>query len=150
MKIDWKTLLVCTMIPAVLGSLIALFLDVESYGAMIKPFLAPPKWVFPVVWTILYLLMGISSYFILKSKDGTEGLRWYILQLTVNLLWPLFFFNFKNYGLSFLWIILLILLVGKMIYEFYKVDKKAAYLQIPYFLWLIFAAYLNFAIYLLN
>jgi tryptophan-rich sensory protein len=117
-----------------------------------QPPLSPPAWLFPVVWTILYTLMGISSYLILTSEEETvkKAGMLYGYQLVVNFLWPTFFFNFQWYLFSFLWLLLLIVLVIAMIREFYKISKPAAYLNIPYLLWLLFAGYLNFAIWRLN
>ena len=118
---------------------------------MIQPSFAPPAILFPIVWTILYTLMGISSYLVItEGGDNEKALKYYVLQLTVNLIWPFLFFSLKMYILSFVWILLLIYLVVRMILEFYKINKTAAYLQIPYLLWLIFASILNLAISLLN
>lgn len=133
--------------PLVLGSIGGFLTDSSSYNTLIKPVLSPPGIVFPIVWTILYLLMGISSYLIYKNKGN---LKIFYLQLILNSIWTLIFFNLKEYLLSFIWIIILILLVGIMIYDFYKINKKAALIQIPYLLWLIFASYLSYSIYILN
>ena len=118
------------------------------YSFINRPPLSPPSWLFPVVWTILYILMGISVaiYYIKTNKVPAI----YIFQLLVNFIWPLIFFNLEAYFLSFIVLLLLIVLVIKMIKEFYNVSKLAGLLQIPYLIWLLFATYLNFAIYLLN
>ena len=119
-----------------------------------KPLLSPPAFLFPIVWTILYILMGISAYLILKSdanlEEKTKALKIYIYQLGVNFLWPIFFFNFKWYFFSFLWILLLWVLIIVMIREFSRISKTAGYLLIPYLLWVTFATYLTFAIWMLN
>ena len=122
-----------------------------DYGTLQKPFLAPPGIVFPIVWTILYILMGIS-YGILKSnnKNNLEIDFIYYFQLAVNALWSIFFFVFKWRLFSFIWIIILIILVIHMIKLFYEKNKIAGLLQIPYVLWIIFASYLNLAFYILN
>lgn len=118
-----------------------------------KPPLAPPGWVFPVVWTVLYGLMGISAARIWsapKSQARSRGLNLFIAQLIVNFFWSPIFFNARAYGLALAWLLLLWVLVGLMISQFRKVDNTAALLQIPYLLWLTFAAYLNWAVWQLN
>ena len=140
------------LIPLILGGLVGLFISSSiDYNTLIKPFLAPPSFLFPIIWTILYILMGVS-YGILKSNSlldsNTKFL--YYLQLFVNLLWPIFFFVFKWRFFSFVWIIILVLLVIAMIAEFYSKNKTAGLLQIPYLLWSLFATYLTLSIYLLN
>lgn len=156
MKVNWKLLITCVAIPLAVGFAASLLTgsEVEVFEGVNKPPLSPPAWLFPVVWTILYTLMGISSYLILTSGAGREevknALSVYAYQLVVNFLWPTFFFNFRWFLFSFLWLVLLIFLVVSMIREFYKISKPAAYLNIPYLLWLIFAGYLNFTIWWLN
>jgi len=118
-----------------------------DYNSLKQPPLAPPGFLFPIVWTILYILMGVSTY--LVSKKETVPMIYYV-QLGVNALWSIIFFVFKLRLFAFAWIILLVILVVKMIIEFYKIDKVASYLQIPYLLWILFAGYLNLGIYLLN
>ena len=122
-----------------------------EFGMLQKPPLAPPGILFPIVWTILYTLMGVS-YGRLKTKGLTDEKvnQVYYLQLVINALWSIFFFSLEWRLFSFFWIITLIIAVIAMIREFYARDKVAGLLQIPYLLWLLFAAYLNLAIYLLN
>ena len=110
------------------------------YNSLNKSSLTPPPKVFSIVWTILYILMGISSY-IVSEKNGNLDI--YVVQLIVNLLWSFLFFTFKWYLLSFLWILLLIVLVVIMIKDFYKSSKISAYLQIPYLLWIIWSRMVN-------
>lgn len=143
-----KSILVPVILGGIVGILISGFID---YDSLQKPFLAPPSLAFPIVWTILYILMGVS-YGRLKEKSliDKEISRIYYLQLAVNLLWPIFFFILKWRLFSLIWIILLAVLVGIMIIRFYRKDKLAGLLQIPYILWTIFATYLNLGIYLLN
>lgn len=156
MKINWKLLVICIAIPLVVGGVAALLTSggMDVFESVNKPPLSPPAWLFPVVWTILYTLMGISSYLILTSGAEREevhnALSVYAYQLAVNFLWPTFFFNFQWFFFSFLWLLLLIFLVVSMIREFYKLSETAAYLNIPYLIWLLFAGYLNFAIWWLN
>ena len=156
MKIKWKQLIVCIAIPLLVGGLAAALTGrgMDVFDRVSKPPLSPPAWLFPVVWMILYTLMGISSYLILNAEAEEEEIRkaltLYGYQLVVNFLWPTFFFSFQWYFFSFLWLLLLIGLVVGMISEFYKISKPAAWLNIPYLIWLVFAGYLNFAIWKLN
>lgn len=150
-----NTLIISILIPLLTGGLSALL---SSNGMMIynstanKPPLTPPNIVFPIVWTILYILMGISSYIVYNEKNSftPTALKWYGIQLFLNFCWPLIFFNLMMYLTAFIWIILMIVSILIMIYYFYKVKPVSAYLQIPYVLWCIFAAYLTLATYLLN
>lgn len=140
-------------IPLILGLIVGfLSRPTASYEALVKPFFAPPGFVFPIVWTILYLLMGISSYLIAQSNNPRRypALITYMEQLFVNLAWSPIFFTLSFRFLAFLWILFLIYLVVKMIVQFKRVSHRAAYLQIPYLLWLIFAALLSFSIVILN
>lgn len=120
---------------------------------IVKPPLSPPGWVFPVVWAILYVLMGIGAakvYQAPASKTRSMGLNLFITQLVVNFFWSPIFFNLQDFGFSLLWLLLLWGLVLWMILAFRKVKPLAAKLQIPYLLWLTFAAYLNFGVWYLN
>ena len=125
-----------------------------SYAEMIqKPPLAPPGWVFPVVWTVLYALMGISAariWLAPPSPARNRGLNLFWLQLAVNFLWSPIFFNAGAYGFALIWLLLLWVLVLLMILQFRKVDLPAALLQVPYLIWLTFAAYLNWGVFRLN
>lgn len=126
--------------------------NMELYQAINRPSLSPPSWLFPAVWTVLYILMGISSALVCreKAKESILALLVYGIQLFVNFCWTLLFFNLRSYLFSFIWLIFLLALILWMIYEFYRVNRLAALLQIPYFLWVLFAGYLNLMIYLLN
>lgn len=120
---------------------------------IVKPPLSPPGWIFPVVWAILYALMGIGAakvYQAPASKTRSMGLNLFITQLVVNFFWSPIFFNLQDFGFSLLWLLLLWGLVLWMILAFRKVDPLAAKLQIPYLLWLTFAAYLNLGVWYLN
>lgn len=126
----------------------------QMYAEMIqKPPLSPPGWLFPVVWTILYGLMGIGAARIAAypvDRQRSRALNAFVIQLTVNFFWSLIFFNAGAYGFALLWLLLLWILVIVMIWLFYQVDKTAALFQIPYFLWVSFAAYLNYGVWQLN
>ena len=147
-KIYVKSILIPVIIGGIVGIIISNSID---YNTLQKPFLAPPSIAFPIVWTILYILMGIS-YGILDSNslvDSKTNIIYY-LQLFVNALWSIIFFTLKWRLFAFIWILLLCILVIIMIYNFYKKNKIAGLLQIPYLLWIIFASYLNISTYLLN
>lgn len=152
--IKLKSLLINLLIPLGGGWLVSFITqgNTEIYKNILLPKFAPPSLVFPIVWTILYFLMGISAYMVYESdsKIKSQALKVYALQLCLNFLWPLIFFNGQMFLASFIILLLLWLTVLWMIILFYKVKPLAAYLQIPYILWLTFAAYLNLAIYLLN
>lgn len=124
----------------------------DIYKYLDKPLLAPPSILFPIVWTILYILMGISAYIIYESnnKDKKDALIVYGIQLAVNFIWPIFFFLLNYRLLAFVIIILLLITIVLMILKFYKINKISACLQIPYLLWVIFASYLNYSLYILN
>lgn len=140
------------LIPLLIGGFVGLVTsNYTNYNTLIQPSFAPPAILFPIVWTILYTLMGIS-YGILKSNSLTDDKIniIYYSQLFVNALWSFFFFVFEWRLFAFFWILLLIFLVILMIIEFYKKNKLAGLLQIPYLLWISFASVLNLAVYLLN
>lgn len=135
-------------IPLILGSIIGLLSGLGgNYNNYIKPDITPPNIVFPIAWTILYTLMGISNY--LFTKDGNKN-KYYIPQLIVNLIWPIIFFVLKWYFIAIIWLILLLVLVILMVYKYYQKNKIAAYLQIPYILWLCFATILAIQVFRLN
>lgn len=153
---NWKTLLLCLAVPLAAGGIGALLAGGfgESYGAMYKPLLSPPGWVFPVVWTALYLLMGYAGWLVLTS-DASEprrrrALTVFGVQLLLNLLWPLLFFRLGWYGFAFVWLLLLILAVLLCLLLFRYISKRAGELLVPYLLWLFFAAYLNLGAAILN
>jgi len=151
-KINVKKLLFNILLPVVLGSLVGLLTSsFTNYDEIIQPRFAPPGILFPIVWTILYTFMGISIYLVKENNSKNQAsIKIYKLQLIVNLLWSFLFFTFRLYLVSFIWIILLIVLVIHMILNFYKISKPAAYIQIPYLIWLFYASILNFQIFLLN
>lgn len=153
-KINYKQLassLAISLGTGILSGLITM-MGMENFENASKPPLTPPNYLFPIVWTILFILMGISAYFIFRNDEleKTNAMIVYGVQLLVNFFWPIFFFNFSAYLFSFIWIIILWLLIILMIKMFYPISKTAALLQIPYLLWVTFAAYLNFGVYYLN
>lgn len=154
MKINYKKLLFYIIGTNFIGGLFAIFVNSSgAYKTLVKPPLSPPGILFPIVWVILYTLMGISLYLVSEAnsiKDKTKAYTLYVAQLIVNSLWTLFYFGLNMRLFSFFWIVFLLVLVLLMIKEFLKHNKTAGYLQIPYVLWLIFASYLNLATYLLN
>ena len=156
MKQKWKTLLIAVAVPLVVGGLSALLTgrNMDLFDVVRKPPLSPPGWLFPVVWTILYILMGLASWLVYNSGSNAmekeRALQPYAIQLIVNFFWSPIFFNARAYGLALVWLLLLWVLVLLMILEFRKSDKTTAYLQIPYLLWLTFAACLNWAVWQMN
>lgn len=153
MKIQWKNLLSCLAIPLAAGGLSALLTQnsMETFDSISKPILSPPGWLFPVVWTFLYILMGIASYLVLTSgKASRTALTVYGVQLAFNFLWTIIFFNLELYLFAFIWLVLLWLLIFETMLLFCQISRPAGYLMLPYLLWVTFAGYLNYSIYLLN
>ena len=148
----FKIYLKSILIPLVLGGIVGFIISGSTdYNSLIQPELAPPAILFPIVWTILYFLMGLSYGIITIYSDLDSDVKTiYYSQLIVNLIWPIIFFVMKNRLLALIWIILLLILIIIMIIKFYKKNKVASLIQIPYLLCTFFATYLNFSIYLLN
>ncbi|MBQ8192603.1 MAG: tryptophan-rich sensory protein [Bacilli bacterium] len=136
-KVNYKELLLYALFPLVLGIIVGLLTDTSTYSGSI------PAIVFPIVWSILYVLMGISSYLV---RDKKELMIIYIINLIVNYAWSFIFFNLEFRVFAFFWILLLLGITIYMAYKFYKENKLAGYLLIPYILWLVFAAFLNLSI----
>lgn len=155
-KSNWKTYGLWILITEAVGALSGLLSreGTKIYSeSIVQPPLSPPAIVFPIVWTILFALMGISAariYMADPSQTRSRGLNLYIAQLVVNFFWSLIFFNAQAFGFAFIWLLLLWALVLWMILTFRKIDPLAAWLQIPYLLWLTFAAYLNLGVWYLN
>ena len=156
MKRTWKTYTFWILLSVGIGALSG-FLSREGAATfsetVVQPPLSPPAWLFPVVWSILYVLMGISATRISLAPDSPQkkqGLNLFIIQLVLNFFWSLIFFNLQAYGLAFLWLVALWITVFLMILSFRKADPVAALLQIPYLIWLTFAAYLSFGVWYLN
>ena len=156
MAVSWKKLIPCLFLPLLVGGLAAL-LSGDSravFDALQKPPLTPPGWVFPVVWTVLYLMMGAASYLVLTSSAPREEIRSalavYGLQLFANFFWPILFFRLEAFLPAFLLLLLLFALILLTIGRFLAVSRAAGRLLVPYAVWVAFAGYLNLAIYLLN
>ncbi len=155
-KINWTALILAILIPLAVGALSAGITagSMAMFEQLDKPPLAPPGWLFPVVWTVLFVFMGISSYLICAADAPDEqklrALRIYAVQLAVNFFWSIIFFNLRAYLVAFWWLILLWGLIIWTISAFGKISKPAAWLLVPYLLWVTFAGYLNYGIYLLN
>ena len=147
-KIYAKSIFIPVAVGLIIGAITSSSME---YNTLNQPVLAPPSILFPIVWTILYVLMGVS-YGILESKSlvNSEIKFIYYLQLFVNSMWSIIFFTFEWRLFAFIWLLILILLIIMMIIKFYNKDKVAGLLQIPYLLWALFASYLNLSIYILN
>lgn len=155
MKIDWKKLIICLFVPLAVGGLSAFFTrnSMEDFEQLTKPPLAPPGWLFPVVWTVLFILMGIASYLVATSDQpykSRSALLVYGVQLIFNFLWSLIFFNLNAYTFAFIWLIILWLLIFLTLRMFYNISKPAGLLLVPYLIWVTFAGYLNLGIAILN
>ena len=156
MQSKTKTFLFFTAIPLLVGIVAGLLTrgSMETFSRLNQPPLSPPGILFPIVWTILYTLMGIASYLVYSSGKGKEeisnALLIYFLQLAVNFFWSIFFFNLEWYTFAFFWLVLLWVLIFYTIRLFYPISNTAAYLLIPYLLWVTFAGYLNLGIAALN
>lgn len=152
-----KSYIISILIALGVGGLSA-FLTRESmgiYAEISTPPLSPPAVLFPIVWTILYVLMGISAAMVYNSKgtsvtNRTQSLFTYGVSLVVNFFWSIIFFNMRMYFLAFVWLVLLWVLILKTILEYWDINKTSAKLQIPYLIWVAFAGYLTFSIFLLN
>ena len=155
MKLQWKPLLIALAIPLTVGALSTLLSGGTAlYGELVKPPLSPPGWVFPVVWTVLYLLMGYASRLVWRSDAPKEqkrrALTLYALQLLANFLWPLLFFGAESLLGALICLLVLWALILLTIRAFSGISEKAADLLLPYILWVTFAAYLNLGFFLLN
>lgn len=131
---------------------LTIFNSFFDYNKINLPFFAPPRLLFPIVWSILYILMAYSATLIIQSDslNRNEALSVYYRQLLINFLWPFLFFYLKFYDFAFLWIVFLWANVLYMILIFYPISSRSALLQIPYLIWISFAGILNLSIYYLN
>ena len=155
MIIMWKKLLWCLAIPLGVGGVSALLTsgNMQLFEEINKPPLSPSGWLFPVVWTILYASMGVALYLVVMAKGAKSNLPAYIsfgVQLFFNFFWSIIFFNTRAFLFAFIWLVLLWVAIIVNIFFFYKVNKTAGKILIPYLIWVTFAGYLNFGIYLLN
>ncbi len=147
-----KTKIVFILISLAVGGLSAFLTrnNMNVFDAIQKPPLTPPAIVFPIVWTILFSLMGYGAARVYLEDPTSNGIEVFGINLAVNFFWSIIFFNLQAYTFAFIWLLLLIAVVIVMIIKFYRVDKAAAYLQLPYLAWLLFAGYLNLYIALMN
>lgn len=157
MIIKWKSLIINILIPIVVGLLSAISTkdSMDIYKDIILPPLSPPSFLFPIVWTILFILIGIASYVIWESTNvdiekKKTAFTLYGLDLIVNFIWTIVFFNLRNYDFSVFIIIMLLLIIVANIFSFGSISKRAAWLLVPYLMWVSFATYLNIAIAVLN
>ena len=154
MKPNFKKLLIALVLPLAVGGLASLFSGgMSGYPRLVQPPLSPPGWLFPIVWTALYLLMGYSSYRIYEASDSfarRKALRLYAAQLGANFLWPIVFFGLQWYLAAFFLLLALWVLILLTIRAFSAVDEPAGSLLLPYLLWVSFAGYLNLGVYVLN
>lgn len=155
-KIQWPRLLAALLLPLAVGGLSAWLTGSfsEAYGSVYKPLLSPPGWVFPVVWTALYLLMGYASYLVWTSdasdEEKKEALTLYAVQLIFNFVWPLLFFRWRMFWIAFAWLVLLWVLILLTKRRFDSIDRRSGLCLLPYLVWVTFAAYLNLGVSLLN
>ena len=151
-----KALSISLLVPLAVGGLAAMLTmdSMAQFATLAQPPLSPPGWVFPVVWTVLYLLMGWASFLVWKSDapqaEKTRVLGLYGAQLAVNFAWPLLFFRAGLYGFALVWLVILLVLVVETMLAFRRIDRRAVWLLAPYILWLLFAAYLNAGVWMLN
>ena len=149
-NIKLKPLFISLFLSLGTGALASLFTadSREQYATLYKPPFAPPGWLFPVVWTILFILMGVAAYlvYISDSPQKTDALKLYLVHLFVNFGWSIIFFRWNAYFLAFTWLLLLIYLVYMVAKEFFEINKIAGILLIPYLIWLIYAGYINLSI----
>ena len=136
--------------PLVLGAIVGFLVDMNAFKTFSKPIFSPPGWLFPIVWSILYLLMGIGYYIAKNNGLSQEGERYYYIQLILNLLWSFIFFSLKWFFISSVWIVVLLYFVYKMFKAFKETKKVAGYLQLPYIIWLVIALYLAIGVTILN
>jgi len=153
-KFSWTDLLIFVISTEIVGAFSALLSGgyTELYAELIRPPLSPPALVFPIVWTILYALMGISAYQVWRydTLSSRRAVGVYAIQLAINFSWSIIFFRFEALFLAAVVAVLLFISVGAMVYLFRRIDRKAAHLQLPYLVWSLFAAYLAIGTYLLN
>ncbi len=150
--VDWKRYVFYILITLAVGGISFLIGGPNGYEGLKKPPLSPPAWLFPVVWSILYVLMAWAAARISLTvdTDKKKALRLYWIQLGVNALWTFFFFRLEWRLFAFFWLLLLLALIVRLIARFRPIDLTASRLLWPYAAWVFFAGYLNLAFYLLN
>lgn len=149
----YRTYIIYAAITLGLGILSAIITGgYDIYDSFVKPALAPPAIVFPIVWTVLYTVIGISAGMVAESNDIDKqtAIKLYFLQLIINVIWPIIFFKFEAIKFALFWLLLLIIVAGLTLKNFFSIRKTAGFLFLPYFIWLLFAFYLNFSIVVLN
>jgi len=158
-KLQIAKLIVLIVLCEIIGSIGAIFTSPNIptwYASLVKPFFSPPNWLFAPVWTLLFLMMGVSVYLLLENKDKKLELKrkialtFFVIQFVFNILWSYLFFGLRNPLLGLIGIVILWIFIFATIFYSYKVDKRAAWLLVPYLLWVTFASVLNFAILILN
>lgn len=155
-KLRWKPLLISLAIPLAVGGLSAFLTKdgMRAFASLRQPPLSPPGWLFPVVWTILYLMMGAACYLVWTAEAGKaqreRALTVYGLSLAANFLWPILFFTVRAYFPAFLLLLVLLALVAVCALLFFCIRERAGQLLLPYLVWLVFAGYLNLGVWLLN
>lgn len=155
-KIRVVPLILAVCLPLLVGCFSAFLTadDMKLYDTMNKPPLAPPGWLFPIVWTILYAAMGVASYLVFASYYGPLrkwiALKFYFTQLAMNMFWPILFFTYGRYLLSFVWLLVMWVEILICAIKFYKINKAAGFMMCGVFLWTTFAAYLNLAYYIMS
>ena len=155
-KINIKSLVICIIIPLAVGGISALLTmgSMKDFAALDQPPLSPPGWLFPVVWTILYVLMGVASYLVLEAPSSPESkkaaFKTYFLQLGFNFFWSIIFFTLGAYEIAFAWLVALLALIVLTTVRFFEINRVSGVLMLPYIAWVSFAGYLNLAISYLN
>ena len=142
----YKSLILNIALPLGIGIVAGLITmgAMEDFAALNPPPLSPPGWLFPVVWTILYVLMGVSSWRIRRIDKQARPLGVYYVSLVFNFFWPIFFFVCHMWLLSLIWLLILWVLVLIYTIGYFRIDRVAGRLQVPYAVWCLFAIYLNF------
>lgn len=155
MKQETKTLLTAVAIPLAVGGVSGFLTrnSMSTFQKLKKPPLSPPGWLFPVVWTVLFIFMGAASWIVWRkpgSEERRKALKTYGVQLVVNFFWPVLFFLGKKYTIAFAWLCFLWYLVYSCLTQFCRLSRKAGALLVPYLVWLTYAGYLNLMISILN
>lgn len=148
-----KLLVGSILFTNILGFIFGLISRPSSFSGVAQPVFVPPSFVFIVVWIVLYTLLGISFYLILRSRESRDRKRsigLYFVNLAFNYLWVVWFFNLKWFLFAYIWLVLLIGITVLMIYFFYRVNKWAGIINVPYLLWLVFASIINIYVFYLN
>ena len=155
-KIRWPALIISLAVPLGFGGAAAMLTKkgMQAFQAMAKPPLTPPQWVFPVVWTLLYILMGLACWLVHVSGASEprreKAVSLYAIQLLMNFAWSIIFFSMRAYLLAFVWLCVMLFVIAAAAVRFGCIDRRAGKLMIPYAVWVAFAGYLNMGVYVLN